>query len=88
MSRKNKNFESKRTELIERFETSSNSAYFDVEEFEIIIEYYLNFFDTESAEKALKIATTNKSKAIQRNPECACTNIINKFLYKNSLFLQ
>ncbi|MBO7723974.1 MAG: tetratricopeptide repeat protein [Paludibacteraceae bacterium] len=56
MSRKNKNFESKRTELIERFETSSNSAYFDVEEFEIIIEYYLNFFDTESAEKALKIA--------------------------------
>lgn len=56
MKRRDRKFESERIELVERFEIGSNRIYFDVEEFEIIIEYYLEYLDIESAEKALKIA--------------------------------
>lgn len=56
MRRRNRNFESERIELVERFEIGSKRIYFDVEEFKIIIEYYLESIDVESAEKALKIA--------------------------------
>ncbi len=56
MKKRDKKYELKRIKLVERFETNPSNCYFDVEEFVSIIEYYIEYFDIESAEKALQMA--------------------------------